>query len=59
MPELKPCEKCGEGIDIGYICANFNLDEDYYVYCYTVCVYVYLERVCPPRASERCVESSK
>lgn len=35
MPELKPCEKCGEGIDVGYICANFNLDEDYYVYCWT------------------------
>lgn len=35
MSLLKPCKKCGENIDIGYICDNFNLDEDYYVYCYT------------------------
>ena len=32
--ELKPCKKCGEALNIGYIIANFEVDEDYFIYCY-------------------------
>ena len=34
MSIYKPCKKCGEAVHIGYICTEFSIDENYFVYCY-------------------------